>query len=118
MVDLDIKRGEIFWVDLEPSIGSEIRKRRPCIIIQNDVGNRHSSTTIIAPFTSKMENKNLPVNVYVSKEESGLKEDGLILLGQIKVVDKLRLIKKVGYKLSKENMKIISDAIKISLAIE
>ena len=114
----DIKRGEIYWTELEPVVGSEQGKTRPCVILQNNKGNLYSNTTIVAPLTSKINTKNFPVHVFLDKSDSGLKRDTLVLLSHIRSIDKSRIESKVGKKLSEENMRIISDAIKISLDLE
>jgi len=113
---VEIRRGDIFWVKLEPVTGSEQGGIRPCLIIQNNYGNKYSPLTIVAPITSKKFNKEFPTNVFISKEDSRLNRDSTILLNQIRTIDKSRLIKKVGpldsYILSK-----VDKALKISLAL-
>lgn len=111
---MEIKRGDIVLVDLEPVRGSEQGGIRPCLIIQNDKGNTYSPLTIIAPFTSKMLTKEFPTNVFVTKEESNLDKDSTVLLNQIKTIDKRR-IKKVIDSLDSILMKRVDRAIKISL---
>src|SRR3990167_10718555 len=93
---VNIKRGEIFLVDLEPIKGSEQGRVRPSLVIQNDTSNEYSPTTIIAPITSKIYSKEFPTNVQISKQDSGLDKESTILLNQIRVIDKLRIIKKLG----------------------
>src|SRR3990167_8518330 len=91
-----IKRGEIFLADLEPIKGSEQGGIRPVLIIQNDKGNEYSTTTIVAPLTSSIMNREYPTNVLIKKEDSKLKVDSTILLNQIKTIDKRRIIRKIG----------------------
>ena len=90
-----IKRGDIFYADLNQGKGSEQNGRRPVVILQNNKGNRHSTTTIAAMITSAPK-KSLPTHVLVKKEDSGLKEDSTVLLEQIQTLDKKRLVNKVG----------------------
>lgn len=91
----NIKRGEIYLADLSPTIGSEQGGKRPVIILQNDIGNTFSTTTIVAPLTSHMRfNDILPTHVYI-KSRDALEHDSTILLEQIRTIDKTRLIKKI-----------------------
>lgn len=113
---LTIKRGDIVLVDLEPVKGSEQGKIRPALIIQNDISNQFSPTTIIAPITSKIYTKEYPTNVYVSKEESKLDKDSTIMLNQIRTIDKTRIIKKIS-SLNNYLMKKVELSIKISLSL-
>ena len=88
---MQIKRGDIFYADLSPVVGSEQGGTRPVLIIQNDVGNRHSPTVICAAITSKMNKAKLPTHVEISSKEYGIVKDSVILLEQIKTIDKQRL---------------------------
>src|SRR3989344_4286865 len=96
MVTIKIKRGDIVLVNLEPVKGSEQGKIRPALIIQNDVANEYSPTTIIAPITPKVYTKEFPTNVNLSQKESKLEKDSTILLNQIRTIDKSRIIKKIS----------------------
>jgi mRNA interferase MazF len=107
-------RGEIYEVDLDPVVGSEQGKKRPCVIIQNDFGNACSPVTIVACITSKLERKNYPTNVFITAQETGLRYDSLVLLNQIRTVDKARLTIKKG-KIPPLKMLEIDAALKISL---
>ncbi len=109
-----IRRGDIVVANLEPVIGSEQGGIRPVLIIQNDLGNKYSTTTIIVPITSTIMKKDYPINVQVS---SGLKKESTILLNQIRTVDKERILRKIG-KLDLETMKKVDEAIKISLDLD
>jgi mRNA interferase MazF len=113
----DIKRGDIVVANLEHVMGSEQGGIRPVLIIQNNLGNKYSPTTIIAPITSSSMDDEYPTNVFILKKDSSLNKDSTILLNQIRTVDKKRLIKKVGsldiYLMSKVNL-----AIKISLGLD
>ncbi|MBS3074371.1 type II toxin-antitoxin system PemK/MazF family toxin [Candidatus Pacearchaeota archaeon] len=111
---MEIKRGDIVLADLEPVRGSEQGGTRPCLIIQNDEGNRYSPITIIAPITSKKFSKHFSTNVFLPKDSSGLDYDSTILLNQIKAIDKRRVIKQLGI-LNFNIMKKVESAIKISL---
>lgn len=113
---MNIKRGEIYYADLRPVIGSEQGGIRPVLIVQNDIGNLHSPTTIVAAITSKKKNS-IPthVNIYKS-EENGLKVDSIVTLEQIRAIDKNRLGKKIG-KLNTEDLDNVMKAMKINLAM-
>jgi len=110
------KRGEIYFATLEQGLGSEQNGFRPVIILQNDIGNELGQTTIIAPITSKQK-KYLPTHVEISKHESGILEDSIILLEHIQTIDKSRMISFVGCA-TKELMEKIETAIHISLGVE
>jgi len=112
-----LKRGEIVLVNLEPVVGSEQGRIRPVLIIQNDVSNEFSPTTIIAPITSKIYEKEYPTNVFISKQDSKLDRDSTILLNQIRTIDKSRIIKKIS-NLNNFIMKKVDLAIKISLDLD
>lgn len=111
-----IRRGDLFWVDLAPTQGSEQAGRRPVVVIQNDTGNSFAPTVIVAPMTTKSFLKEYPTNVSVPKGESGLKEDSTVLLSQIRTLDKKRLEKKIGH-LSGDHLGKVDQAIKISLGL-
>ena len=112
-----LKRGDIVLAKLDPVIGSEQGKTRPAVVIQNDIGNEFSNTTIIAPITSKPLFKQIPTNVEIDSTNSPLKEKSTILLNQIRVVDKSRILKNYG-KVSPRKMKEVDEAIMISLGLE
>lgn len=111
-----IKRGDVFLVQLDPVIGSEQSGRRPVVVVQNDIGNLHSPTVIVAPITTKRFSEKYPTNVYITTKESGLRHDSTVLLNQIKTIDKERLEKKLAH-LPSEIMKKVDEAIKISLGL-
>ena len=113
---MSIKRGGLFWVDLDPVKGSEQAGRRPVLVLQNDTGNEYSSTTIIAPLTSTQFPKEYPTNVFIPKGTAGLKFDSTVLLSQIRVVDKSHLGAKIG-QLPYGYMEKVNRAIKISLSL-
>lgn len=112
-------RGDIYLVNLDPIIGKEIGKARPAVIIQNDIGNKFSPVTIIAPISSVKEiTKPLPIMIILGKGEGGLNEESYVDCGQIRTLDKdKRLITKFG-SLSKSKMNEIDKALKISLSLQ
>lgn len=114
---MEIKRGDLILVSLDPVVGSEQGKTRPAVVIQNDIGNKYSPTTIIAPLTSKIFSKEYPINVIISKEETGLKTDSTAPLNQIRTIDKRRIIKKLA-SVGDTTLEKINSAIKISLSLK
>lgn len=113
---MSIKRGDLFWVDLNPTTGSEQAGRRPILIIQNDIGNAAAPTVIIAPLTTKSFSKHYPVNVHVPRGIAGLKDNSTILLSQIRTIDKSRLGPRIGH-LSVSYLEQVNQAIAISLGL-
>jgi mRNA interferase MazF len=113
---MSIKRGDLFWVNLDPTKGSEQAGCRPIVVIQNDIGNEYASTTLIAPLTSTIFSQQYPTNVFIPKHTAGLKSDSTVLLSQIRVIDKLRLESHIGH-LPTSFMKRIDAAIKVSLSV-
>ena len=113
---MSIKRGDVFYVDLDPTKGSEQAGRRPVLVIQNDIGNEYAPTIIVAPFTTKKLSKEYPTNVYVAKSAGGLKENSTVLLSQIRTIDKARLERKVC-NLQAGIMQKVDDAISVSLGL-
>ena len=113
-----LARGDVYLVNLDPTIGKEISKSRPAVIIQNDIGNKFSPVTIIAPISSVKEiTKPLPIMIFLKKGEGGLSEDSYVDCGQIRTVDKgKRFIVKYG-SLEKSKMMEIDKALKISLSL-
>lgn len=116
MTTLTVKRGDIFYADLSPVIGSEQGGIRPVIIIQNDIGNKYSPTIIIAAITSQINKAKLPTHVEISSEEYGLNKDSVVLLEQIRTIDKKRLKEKIG-KMSDRDVEKVNLALMISLGI-
>lgn len=111
-----ISRGNIFMANLNPVIGSEQGGIRPVLILQNDTGNKYSPTTIIAPISTKIYSKNhLPTHFLITPE-CGVGQDSVVLLEQIKTIDKSRLIRKMG-NLSKNELLIIDRLMKVSLGM-
>lgn len=113
---MQIKRGDIFYADLSPVVGSEQGGVRPVIIIQNDVGNRHSPTVICAAITSKMNKAKLPTHVEISAKDYGIVKDSVILLEQIKTIDKQRL-KEYVCRADQKLMNRVDEALHISLML-
>ena len=111
-----IKRGDVFYADLRPVIGSEQGGIRPVLIIQNDIGNNHSPTVICAAITSKMNKAKLPTHIELDAERHQMVKDSVILLEQLRTIDKKRLKDKVCH-LDEEIMKQVGDALRISLEL-
>jgi len=111
-----IKRGDIFYADLSPVIGSEQGGIRPVLIIQNDIGNKYSPTVIAAAITSQINKAKLPTHIEISAKEYGLQRDSVILLEQIRTIDKRRLREKIAH-LDDELMDKVNDALAISFGI-
>lgn len=109
-----IKRGELYYADLSPVVGSEQGGVRPVLVVQNDVGNKFSPTVIVAAITSKLSKAKLPTHIEIEAKTFGLEKDSVILLEQIRTLDKTRLQNKIG-DLSSSQMKSVDRAILISL---
>ncbi|MBR2498136.1 MAG: type II toxin-antitoxin system PemK/MazF family toxin [Clostridia bacterium] len=109
-----IKRGELYYADLSPVVGSEQGGIRPILIVQNDTGNKYSPTIIAAAVTSKINKAKLPTHIELSAHEFGLSKDSVILLEQIRTLDKRRLKERIG-ELSPLTMKKVNTALLISL---
>lgn len=114
METLLIKRGELYYADLSPVIGSEQGGVRPVLVVQNDVGNKYSPTVIAAAVTSKINKAKLPTHIELCASTYGLLKDSVILLEQIRTIDKRRLKEKIGI-LSPNMMQLVDDALLISL---
>jgi mRNA interferase MazF len=112
----EYKRGDVWLANLDPVIGSEQGKTRPVVIIQNDVANEYSPVVIVAAITTAMGPKEYPTEVRVTAPEGGLKKDSVILLNQIRTIDKRRLIERWG-KLTPQTMEKVDEALKISLGL-
>ena len=114
---VSIKRGDILLVNLDPVKGSEQGMIRPVLVIQNDIGNDYSPTTIIAPITSKGVEEEFPIDIKIPHRDSGIEKESKVLLNQIRTVDKLRIIRKIS-TLSDYLMRKVDSAIKVSLGLE
>lgn len=113
---MNIKRGDIFYADLSPVIGSEQGGLRPVLIVQNDVGNKYSPTVIAAAITSRMGKNKLPTHIDISGLGAGLAKDSVILLEQIRTLDKKRLKEKMGH-LDDATMQGVNNAIQVSFGL-
>lgn len=111
-----MKKGDIYYADLSPVVGSEQGGNRPVLIVQNDVGNRYSPTVIVAAITSQMGKASLPTHIRISMQESGLPKSSVALLEQIRTIDKSRLKQYVG-RISKNEMAMVDKAIQVSFGI-
>lgn len=114
---MTVRRGDIFYADLSPVVGSEQGGIRPVLIIQNDVGNKFSPTVIAAAITSRRFKANLPTHIRVGVTQSGLMRDSIILLEQVRTLDKQRLKEKMG-NLDASEMARVDKALSVSLGIQ
>ncbi|MGN0443584.1 MAG: type II toxin-antitoxin system PemK/MazF family toxin [Acutalibacteraceae bacterium] len=112
-----IKRGEIYYADLSPVVGSEQGGMRPVLIVQNDVGNKFSPTVIAAAITSQRFKTSLPTHIQVNARECGLSKDSIVLLEQVRTIDKQRLKEKMG-NLDEKDMSRIDKALSVSFGLE
>lgn len=111
-----IKKGDIYYADLSPVIGSEQGGVRPVLVVQNDIGNRYSPTVIIAAITSQINKAKLPTHVEIRGEDYGLSKDSVLLLEQIRTIDKRRLGEKIGH-VKEDIIARVNDALRISLGL-
>ena len=111
-----VKRGDLFYADLSPVVGSEQGGIRPVLVVQNDVGNKYSPTIIAAAITSKINKAKLPTHIEIDAQEYGLSKDSVILLEQVRTIDKQRLREKIG-KLDELQMVKVNDAISVSFGL-
>ena len=111
-----IRRGDIYYADLRPVVGSEQGGVRPVLIIQNDMGNRHSPTVICAAITSRMSKAKLPTHVVIDSRCSSIVKDSVVLLEQLRTIDKQRLREKVCH-LEEDMIRQIDEALRVSLDI-
>ncbi len=113
---MSIKRGDVFYADLNPVVGSEQGGVRPVLIIQNDVGNRYSPTVIVAAITSRIDKAKLPTHVEIEAEAGQLEKDSVILLEQVRTIDKKRLQRQVTH-LDQDIITKVNEALEISLGL-
>lgn len=111
-----IKRGDIFYADLSPVIGSEQGGVRPVLVVQNDIGNRYSPTVIIVAITSQINKAKLPTHVEIKSSDYGLPKDSVLLLEQIRTIDKRRLEEKIGH-VTDDIMEKVNEALLVSLGL-
>ncbi|MDR3566049.1 MAG: type II toxin-antitoxin system PemK/MazF family toxin [Negativicutes bacterium] len=111
-----VKRGDIYYANLSPVVGSEQGGHRPVLVIQNDVGNKYSPTVIVAAITSQISKAKLPTHIEISAKQFNLDKDSVILLEQMRTIDKRRLKERVTH-LSDDTMGKVDEAIRISLGL-
>lgn len=114
---MQIHRGDIYYADLSPVVGSEQGGVRPVLIVQNDIGNRFSPTVIAAAITSQHTKANLPTHITLNAVDSGLARDSIVLLEQVRTIDKHRLKERMG-KLDADSMHLVDRALSISFGLE
>lgn len=110
------KRGEIYLVNFDPTVGSEIQKTRPALILQNNISNQHSPITIVAALSSQFDAEIYPTEVLINPPEGGLSHPSVVLLNQIRSIDRQRLVKRLG-AVSDQLMDCVNNAILISLGL-
>lgn len=113
---LIVKRGDVYFADLSPVVGSEQGGVRPVLIIQNDIGNRFSPTVVVAAITAQIQKAKLPTHVEIAADRYGFERNSVILLEQIRTIDKQRLTDKITH-LDEEMMRNVEDALQISLGM-
>lgn len=111
-----VKRGEIYYADLSPVVGSEQGGVRPVLIVQNDIGNKHSPTVIAAAITSQKEKSRLPTHIPLNASECGLSKDSVVLLEQVRTLDKRRLKERMG-ELDSAAMSQVNSALSVSFGL-
>ncbi|MCC3377126.1 type II toxin-antitoxin system PemK/MazF family toxin [Cohnella sp. REN36] len=111
-----VKRGDVFYADLSPVVGSEQGGVRPVLVIQNDIGNRFSPTVIVAAITAQIQKAKLPTHVEIDAKLHGMERDSVVLLEQIRTIDKQRLTDKITH-LEEEMMRKVDDALLISVGL-
>lgn len=113
---MNVRRGDIYYADLSPVVGSEQGGIRPVLIVQNDVGNRFSPTVIAAAITSQRDKTKLPTHIQLQADDSGLVRDSIVLLEQIRTIDKRRLKERMG-RLDSQSMNQVDQALSISFGL-
>lgn len=116
-MDMTVKRGDIFYADLSPVVGSEQGGTRPVLIVQNDMGNRHSPTVIAAAITSQMNKAKLPTHIELTGRNVGLTKDSVVLLEQIRTIDKRRLREHTGHA-DRSVMEQVDSALAVSFGLQ
>ncbi len=111
-----VKRGDIYYADLSPVVGSEQGGVRPVLVVQNDIGNKYSPTVIAAAITSQINKAKMPTHIEISAEEYGLNKDSVILLEQVRTIDKRRLREKIGH-LDERLMRAVDEALSVSFGL-
>lgn len=113
---MNVKRGDVYFADLSPVVGSEQGGVRPVLVIQNNIGNRFSPTIIVAAITAQIQKAKLPTHVEIDAKRYGFERDSVILLEQVRTIDKQRLTDKIT-DLDDEMMKKVDEALQISLGL-
>lgn len=113
---MNVKRGDIFYADLSPVVGSEQGGIRPVLIVQNDIGNKYSPTVIAAAITSRHAKAKMPTHISINAESCGLSKDSIVLLEQVRTIDKQRLREKMG-ELQPNDMAGINQALSVSFGL-
>ena len=113
---MEVHRGEVFYADLSPVVGSEQGGVRPVLIVQNEIGNRHSPTVIAAAITSRLDKARLPTHINIRAADTGLAKDSVVLLEQIRTLDKRRLREHMG-RVDETMMKQVDTAIAVSFGL-
>ena len=113
---MEVHRGEVFYADLSPVVGSEQGGIRPVLIIQNDIGNRHSPTVIAAAITSRQDKNRLPTHIGVRANRCGLAKDSIVLTEQIRTLDKRRLRERAG-RIPEDDMRRVDEALGVSMGL-
>ena len=114
---MEVHRGEVFYADLSPVVGSEQGGIRPVLIVQNEIGNRHSPTVIAAAITSRLDKARLPTHINIRASDTGLAKDSVVLLEQIRTLDKHRLRERAG-QITPEDQKRVDQALDVSLGLD
>ncbi len=115
-MNMNVRRGDVFYAELNPVVGSEQGGTRPVLIVQNDIGNQYSPTTVIAAITSQIQKAKLPTHVEIDSKKGAFDRDSVILLEQIRTIDKSRLKKKIAF-LDDEVMQKVNQGLEISLGL-
>lgn len=113
---MNVKRGDVYYADLSPVIGSEQGGIRPVLVLQNNVGNKYSPTIIISAITSQINKSKLPTHIEINATDFGLSKDSVVLLEQIRTIDKKRLREKIGH-LNEDVMHQVNEALQISFGM-
>lgn len=114
---MNVRRGDIYYADLSPVVGSEQGGVRPVLIVQNNIGNRFSPTVIAAAITSQRAKANLPTHIMLNAEDTGLSRDSIVLLEQIRTIDKHRLKERMG-RLDSQSMQQVDQALTVSFGLD
>ena len=114
---MGIKKGDLYFADLSPVMGSEQGGVRPVLVVQNDVGNKYSPTIIVAAITSRQNKADFPTHVAIEAEENGLTKNSVVLLEQLRTIDKRRLKERIG-TIDRTRLPEVNEALSVSLGID